>query len=55
MPEVKFKCLRCGHEYLENSDPALEPVERACPKCRSNSIRPLPMPAPAKEEHAARK
>lgn len=52
MPEVKFKCLRCGHEYLENSDPALEPVERTCPKCRSNSIRP--MPASAKDERPAR-
>lgn len=41
MPEAKFKCMRCGHEYTENYDPAKEPMERTCPKCRSNSIRPL--------------
>jgi DNA-directed RNA polymerase subunit RPC12/RpoP len=41
VPEAKFKCLRCGNEYAESYDPELEPVERACPKCRSNSVRPL--------------
>jgi DNA-directed RNA polymerase subunit RPC12/RpoP len=57
MPEAKFKCLRCGHEYSEHFDPATEPVERACPKCRSNSVRPLtPLtaPAPKKEQHVGK-
>ncbi|MBU1638163.1 hypothetical protein KKC97_10915 [bacterium] len=55
MPEAKFKCMRCGNEYIETFDPKKEPVERTCPKCRSNSIRPLtpltePKPEPAKEK-----
>lgn len=36
-----FKCLKCGLEYVEQFDPELEPQERACPKCRSNSVRRL--------------
>jgi DNA-directed RNA polymerase subunit RPC12/RpoP len=39
--EVIFKCLRCGHEYKGMYDKK-NPEERACPKCGSNSIRPLP-------------
>jgi DNA-directed RNA polymerase subunit RPC12/RpoP len=37
----RFRCLRCGHEFtaVHSKDGAL--VERTCPKCRSNSIRPL--------------
>ncbi|UCH78070.1 MAG: hypothetical protein JSU81_10160 [Candidatus Coatesbacteria bacterium] len=38
-PETKFTCLRCGHEYVEEYAPD-DDVERACPKCRSNSVRP---------------
>jgi len=37
---AKFKCLRCGHEYSDSYDPKIM-VERACPKCASNSIRRL--------------
>jgi predicted nucleic-acid-binding Zn-ribbon protein len=37
----KFKCMRCGHEYEEKYDPRAPLVERSCPKCRSNSVRPL--------------
>lgn len=36
-----YKCLRCGHEYTEFFDPQAALVERACPKCRSNSVRRL--------------
>ena len=39
--EAKFKCLRCGHEWLGPYDKKV-PMERACPKCGSNSQRPLP-------------
>jgi len=39
--EIDFKCLRCGHwfkaPYKKN-----KPEERACPKCSSNSVRPMP-------------
>jgi len=39
--ERTFKCLRCGHEWEGLYDKA-SPVERECPKCGSNSQRPLP-------------
>jgi len=39
--QAKFKCLRCGQEYSASFDPDLEPQERSCPKCRSNSQRRL--------------
>lgn len=46
--EVLFKCLKCGHEYPGMFD--MDNVqERSCPKCRSNSVRRLPMPKPAKK------
>ncbi len=32
-------CLRCGHRYEEPYDAEAPLVERACPKCRSNSVR----------------
>lgn len=38
-PETKFKCLRCGHEFTQKYEPD-DDIERACPKCRSNSVRP---------------
>jgi DNA-directed RNA polymerase subunit RPC12/RpoP len=38
--EVKFKCLRCGHEYKGMYDRKVV-EEKKCPKCGSNSIRPL--------------
>ena len=34
-----FECLRCGHRYPVDFDPK-EVVERSCPKCVSNSVRP---------------
>jgi len=40
--ENDFKCLRCGHELVDLYD-LNEPEERTCPKCGSNSLRPLPM------------
>jgi len=33
--------MRCGHDYLEAYDPQGAMSERSCPKCRSNSVRPL--------------
>ncbi len=36
--KATFKCLRCGHEFLESYDPKIM-KERSCPKCASNSIR----------------
>jgi hypothetical protein len=33
--------MRCGHEYVEPYDPKAALIERSCPKCRSNSIRPV--------------
>jgi len=39
MPEeAKFKCLRCGHEFMGTHTPKV-PEERSCPKCASNSVR----------------
>jgi len=37
---VTFRCLRCGYEYQGEYD-RNRPVERECPKCGSNSIRPI--------------
>ena len=37
----KFKCMRCGHDYVEDYDPKGIMTERSCPKCRSNSVRPV--------------
>lgn len=38
MEEVDFKCLRCGHTFRGPYDKK-NPLERACPKCNSNSVR----------------
>ncbi len=35
---VDFKCLRCEHEFTGPYDRKV-PMERACPKCSSNSVR----------------
>jgi len=44
---VKFRCMACGHEYQEIVEKG-EDKERACGRCRSNSIRRLkPKPAAA--------
>ena len=48
MPEAKFKCLRCGHEYTGSYTPGT-PQELTCPKCRSNSVRRLPEKKPAQK------
>ena len=37
----KFKCMRCGHDYVEDYDAKAVMTERSCPKCRSNSVRPV--------------
>ena len=37
--EATFKCLRCGHEFKMPFDPQAPMIERACPKCLSNSVR----------------
>ena len=42
LEEVKFRCLRCGHEYSGEHDTAKGPQELTCPKCKSNSVRRLP-------------
>ena len=34
-----FECLRCEHLFEVDYDPKQD-VERACPKCASNSVRP---------------
>ena len=36
-----WKCMRCDHEYEESYDPKATLIERSCPRCRSNSVRPL--------------
>jgi len=36
--EAKFRCLRCGHEFVAPYDKD-NPQERSCPKCKSNSVR----------------
>jgi len=33
--------MRCGHDYLDDYDPKGAMTERSCPKCRSNSVRPM--------------
>ena len=37
-----WKCLRCGHDFVEPYDPSAPLIERQCPKCRSNSVRRVP-------------
>ena len=39
--ERRFRCMRCGHEFTAVHTKNGELVERTCPRCRSNSIRPL--------------
>jgi DNA-directed RNA polymerase subunit RPC12/RpoP len=39
--ERRFRCMRCGHEFTALHRKDGELVERTCPRCRSNSIRPL--------------
>jgi len=35
-----FQCLRCDHRFpVKDYDPKAS-VERACPRCGSNSVRP---------------
>ena len=38
MEDADYKCLRCGHEFKSPYDRQI-PMERACPKCNSNSVR----------------
>jgi len=39
---TQFRCMRCGHTWEAPDDPK---QERACPKCKSNSVRKLRKPA----------
>ncbi|MFQ5599696.1 MAG: hypothetical protein ACE5G2_03990 [Candidatus Krumholzibacteriia bacterium] len=42
MTEKKmFQCLRCDHRFVAEYD-RKQVVERSCPKCGSNSVRPEP-------------
>ena len=43
-----WKCMRCGHDYVEDYDPKAVMTERSCSKCRSNSVRPIESVAKAK-------
>lgn len=36
--EARFKCLRCGAEFLLPYTPGVT-EERTCPQCLSNSVR----------------
>ncbi|MGD8377670.1 MAG: hypothetical protein PVF68_16170 [Acidobacteriota bacterium] len=38
----EFECLRCDHRFPVDYDPKAI-VERSCPKCGSNSVRPAPL------------
>ena len=38
--ESDFKCLRCGHWFKAPFEKN-KPEERKCPKCGSNSVRPI--------------
>ena len=49
-----FRCMMCGHEYEEPVKKG-EDKERACPKCRSNSIRHMKNKAAASPAPPARK
>jgi predicted nucleic acid-binding Zn-ribbon protein len=40
-----FICLRCGHQYRAEYTKGIT-VERSCPKCGSNSVRPVPRETP---------
>lgn len=46
---VTMRCLMCGHEYQEPVEEG-EDKERACPRCRSNSIRLLKRKKPGAGE-----
>ncbi len=35
-----FRCMMCGHEWEDEYEKD-EDKERACPECRSNSVRHL--------------
>ena len=37
--EADFKCLRCGANLKFPYTEGEGPKERACPKCKSNSVR----------------
>ena len=52
--EANFKCLRCGHEYIDTYTPGTV-VERTCPNCRSNSVRRLKNPPADKNSGVQKK
>lgn len=40
---VYLRCMMCGNDYDEQVEDGVD-EERACPKCRSNSIRVMKNP-----------
>jgi Zn finger protein HypA/HybF involved in hydrogenase expression len=42
MAKRQFECLRCEHRFQVEYD-AKAVVERSCPRCGSNSVRPEPL------------
>jgi hypothetical protein len=46
--------MRCGHQYEENYDPKAVMIERSCPACRSNSVRPIDSVAKMKAKDKAK-
>jgi DNA-directed RNA polymerase subunit RPC12/RpoP len=40
-PLTRYRCMRCGHTWEGSDDPNRE---RACPQCKSNSVRKLRKP-----------
>ncbi len=49
----KFECLRCEHRFTGDYDRA-RVVERACPKCGSNSVRLEPTRRSTTKTHAVK-
>jgi Zn finger protein HypA/HybF involved in hydrogenase expression len=49
----KFECLRCDHRFMAEYD-RTQVVERACPKCGSNSVRLEPTRRATAKKPAAR-
>ena len=44
-----FRCMACGNEFRERVEED-EDKERACPRCRSNSVRQIKGRKPAVKE-----
>jgi len=42
--EKVIRCCSGGHEYASPAKPQHETRERACPRCKPNSVRKIPSP-----------